>query len=130
LVVGKANAQPTTQPTKHDVLYDLRGVWQSLAETEFFMGQLDEAVADFKKALELNPDVAAAHVMLSQIYVIQGRPQHALPEIELVRSDLMRAYLYPIAYYALGQKKELDAALTRSPRFMLFGTSPTKRSSG
>jgi hypothetical protein len=24
----------------------------------------------------------------------------------------MRAYLYPIAYYALGQKKELDAALS------------------
>jgi tetratricopeptide (TPR) repeat protein len=86
--------------------------WESLAETEFFMGQLDQAVADFKKALELNPDVVAAHMMLSQIYVMQGRPQNALPEIELVRYDLIRALLYPMAYYALGREKESDAALS------------------
>jgi TolB-like protein/DNA-binding winged helix-turn-helix (wHTH) protein/cytochrome c-type biogenesis protein CcmH/NrfG len=85
--------------------------WESLGETEFVRGQLDEAVADFKKALELNPDVVAAHMMLSQIYVMQGRPQDALPEIGLVRYDIARAYLYAIAYYALGRKKEADAAL-------------------
>ncbi|MDQ1389364.1 MAG: hypothetical protein QOF56_2818, partial [Acidobacteriaceae bacterium] len=86
--------------------------WELLAETKFFMGQLDEAAADFKKALELNPDVVAAHMLLSQIYVMQGRPQDALPEIELVRSDLIRAFLCPMAYYALGRKKESDAALS------------------
>jgi tetratricopeptide (TPR) repeat protein len=86
--------------------------WESLAETEFFMGQLDEAVANFKKALELNPDVVAAHMVLSEIYVIQGRPHDALPEIELVRSDLLRAPLHAIAYYALGREKESDTALS------------------
>src|SRR5258707_9200330 len=50
-------------------------------------------------------------ILLSQIYVIQGRPQDALPEIELVRDPFLRAFLYPIAYYALGRKKESDAAL-------------------
>jgi tetratricopeptide (TPR) repeat protein len=85
--------------------------WEQLAETEFFMGRLDEAVADCKKALELNPNVVAAHMVLSQIYVIQGRPQDALPELNLVRYDLLRAFLYPIAHYALGRKKESDAAL-------------------
>jgi TolB-like protein/DNA-binding winged helix-turn-helix (wHTH) protein/Flp pilus assembly protein TadD len=85
--------------------------WEQLAETEFFMGRLDEAVADSKKALELNPDVVAAHKILSQVYVIQGRPQDALPEIKLVRYDLVRAFLYPIAYYALDRKQESDAAL-------------------
>jgi len=79
---------------------------------EFFMGQLDEAAADCKKALELNPDVVAAHMVLSQIYVMQGRPQDALPEIELVRYPSMRAYLYAIAYYALGRQRESDAALS------------------
>jgi tetratricopeptide (TPR) repeat protein len=87
--------------------------WELLADTKFFMGRLDEAAADSKKALELNPDVVAAHMVLSQIYVLQGRPQDALPEIELVRYDHMRAYLYPIAYYALGRKKESDAALSK-----------------
>src|SRR5713101_3587880 len=86
--------------------------WESLGETEFFMGQLDEAAADVKKALELSPDVWVGHGLLSQIYITQGRPQDALPEIELVPPDLMRAFLYPIAYYALGRKKESDTALS------------------
>jgi TolB-like protein/DNA-binding winged helix-turn-helix (wHTH) protein len=85
--------------------------WESLAETEFFMGQLDKAAADCKKALELNPDVVAAHMVLSQIYVMQERPHDALPELELERYDPVRAFLYPIAYYALGRKNESDAAL-------------------
>jgi tetratricopeptide (TPR) repeat protein len=88
------------------------GSWESLGETEFFMGQLDEAAADVKKALELSPDVWPGPIMLSQIYVMQGRPQDALPEIEVVRYDPARAFLYPIAYYALGRKKQSDAALS------------------
>jgi len=79
--------------------------WESLGETEFFMGRLDQAAAESQRALELSPDAWFSHSLLSQIYITQGRPQDALPEIELVRSDLMRAFLYPMAYYALGQKK-------------------------
>ena len=86
--------------------------WEQLAETEYFMGQLDKAAADFKKALELSPDSWLSHVFLSQIYIAQGPPQDALPEIELVRSDPFRAFLYAIAYYALGRKKESDTALS------------------
>jgi tetratricopeptide (TPR) repeat protein len=87
--------------------------WESLGEVEFFMGQLDKAAADVKKALELSPDVWPGLILLSQIYVMQGRPQDALPEIELVRYDPERAFLYPIAYYALGRKRESDAALSK-----------------
>ncbi len=86
--------------------------WEQLAETEFFMGQLDEAAADGRKALELNPDAWPGASLLSEIYVMQGRPQDALPEIKLVRYDSVRAYLYPMAYYALGRKKESDTALS------------------
>jgi TolB-like protein/DNA-binding winged helix-turn-helix (wHTH) protein len=87
--------------------------WEHLGETEFFMGQLDEAAADSKKALELNPDVWPGPVVLSQIYVMHGQPQDALPEIELVRYDPSRAFLYAIAYHALGWKKKSDAALSK-----------------
>ena len=86
--------------------------WLSLAEIEYFMGHLDEAAVDSKKALELSPDVWFSHGLLSQIYIAQGRPQDALPEIELIRSDFMRGYLYPMAYYALDRKKDSDAALS------------------
>src|SRR6266576_1429286 len=58
--------------------------WSFLGETEFFMGQLDEAAGDLKKALQLSPDAWFSHVLLSQIYIIHGRPHDALPEIELV----------------------------------------------
>jgi TolB-like protein/DNA-binding winged helix-turn-helix (wHTH) protein/cytochrome c-type biogenesis protein CcmH/NrfG len=88
------------------------GSWETLAETEFFMGQLDEAVADVKKSLQLNPDVFLGPLTLGKIYVLQGRPQDALPEIERVRDEPQRAFLYAIAYYALGRKQESDAALS------------------
>jgi tetratricopeptide (TPR) repeat protein len=77
-----------------------------------FLGQPDRAVADFKKALELNPDVFPGPVMLSQIYVLQGRPKDALTEIERVRYEPQRTVLYAIAYYALGRKDDSDAALS------------------
>jgi TolB-like protein/DNA-binding winged helix-turn-helix (wHTH) protein len=85
--------------------------WENLGEIEFFNGQLDEAAADCKKAIEMNPDVRPGPFYLVQIYIVQGRPQDALPEIERVRSDSLRGTLYAIAYYALGRKMESDVAL-------------------
>ena len=76
------------------------------------MDQLDKAATDAKKSLELSPDLGFGRNLLSQIYIMQGRPRDALREIELARSDFMRAFLYPIAYHALGRKKESDAALS------------------
>jgi TolB-like protein/DNA-binding winged helix-turn-helix (wHTH) protein/Flp pilus assembly protein TadD len=86
--------------------------WEGLGETERLVGQLDAAAAHIRKALELSPDVWPGPIVLSQIYLLQGRPQDALPEIKLVRNDPSRTYLYAIAYYALGRKKESDVALS------------------
>jgi TolB-like protein/DNA-binding winged helix-turn-helix (wHTH) protein/Flp pilus assembly protein TadD len=87
--------------------------WENLGQIRFSMGQLDEPVADIKKALELRSDDWNGHLFLSQIYIIQGRPQEALPEIERVQ-DLgdVRLYLYALAYHALGRKKEADTVLS------------------
>jgi predicted Zn-dependent protease len=85
--------------------------WEVLGQTEFFVGQLEGAAAHAKKALELSPDVWPGPILLSQIYVMQGRPQDALPEIERVRYDSARAFLYPIAYYALGSEKEVGRSI-------------------
>ena len=76
------------------------------------MGQLDQSAADSKKALELNPDTVSGTEMLSLIYLLQGRPQDALREIERVPYPSYRAELYALTYYALGRKKESDAALS------------------
>jgi len=79
--------------------------WDDLAWVEFFMDQMDKAATDAKKSLELSPDLGLGRNLLSQIYIMQGRPRDALREIELVRSDFMRAFLFPIAYHALGRKR-------------------------
>ena len=87
------------------------GSWESLAETESMMGQLDQSAADSKKALEVNPDYFASPINLSRTYLLQGRPQDALAEIEHVHIAANRAHLSALTYYALGRKKESDAAL-------------------
>src|SRR5262249_1023512 len=86
--------------------------WETPAEIEVYLGQLDQAAAGSKKALELSPDLWSSHISLSQICIIQGHPQDALAEIERVHYDPYRAHLYTLTYYALGRKKESDAALS------------------
>jgi TolB-like protein/DNA-binding winged helix-turn-helix (wHTH) protein/Flp pilus assembly protein TadD len=85
--------------------------WVNVGEIERFGGKLDEAEADLEKARELRPDDFFISFPLSEVYVMQGRPQDALPEIEHVHYDPERTFLYAIAYQALGRKKESDAAL-------------------
>jgi tetratricopeptide (TPR) repeat protein len=84
--------------------------WAGVGEIEFHEGKLDEAEADIKKALALRPDDLFSY-FLSEIYVMQGRPQDALSEIERVHYGPERAFLYAIAYHALGREKESDTAL-------------------
>jgi tetratricopeptide (TPR) repeat protein len=87
----------------------LRGSWLSQFGQK---SRLSDRSPDYEKALELNPDVFPGNISLSRTYIVQGRAQDALSEIELVRYDPERASLHAIAYYALGRKKEADAALS------------------
>jgi TolB-like protein/DNA-binding winged helix-turn-helix (wHTH) protein len=87
------------------------GSWSALGEINYLEGQLAEAEADAKKSLELSPDVWPGPILLGRIYVMQGRPQDALPEIERVRTDAARTWLSAVTYAALGRQKQSDAAL-------------------
>ncbi len=86
--------------------------WWRLGYIECFNGRLDQAAADGKKGLELDPDSGGVHILLSQVYLMQGRPQDALPEIERVHYASYRASLYALTYHALGREKDSDAALS------------------
>jgi tetratricopeptide (TPR) repeat protein len=85
--------------------------WAVLAEIESYLGPLAQSAADSKKALELDPDHWGA-VDLSRTYLLQGRPQDGLAEIEHIHYPPHRAWLYALTYYALGRKRESDAALS------------------
>jgi tetratricopeptide (TPR) repeat protein len=83
----------------------------TLGQLEYWRGALDEAIADLKKGLELNPQ-GAPHIILAEIYVMQGKSQDALAEIEQLRpGSPFRLQESVIAYHALGREKESDAAL-------------------
>jgi TolB-like protein/DNA-binding winged helix-turn-helix (wHTH) protein len=86
--------------------------WSNLAEVEFHAGQLEHAATDGRKALELSADVWPGHILMSKIYLMQGRPEQALPEIEQVRYEEFRDVFYPMAYYALGRGSESDKSLS------------------
>jgi TolB-like protein/DNA-binding winged helix-turn-helix (wHTH) protein len=87
------------------------GSWSALGEIKYVEGQFAGAEADVKKSLELSPDVFPGPILLAKICIAQGRPQDALPEIERVRTDATRAWLYAVTYAAQGREKESDAAL-------------------
>src|SRR5712675_345922 len=88
------------------------GSWAVLAEIEFYLGPLAQSAADSEKALELDPDDWGSTIDVRRTYLLQGRPQDSLAEIEHVHYAPSRAWLYALTYYALGRKKESDAALS------------------
>jgi tetratricopeptide (TPR) repeat protein len=83
----------------------------SLTPKAFDVGHLDQSAADSKKALDLNPDSWASPINLSRIYLLQGRPQDALSQIEHVHYPPYRAQFLALAYYAFGRERDSDAAL-------------------
>ncbi len=76
------------------------------------MGRQEEAEANFKKALELNPGLPGDHEWLGLVYLPQGRVQDALVEIEREPMAALRLQGQAVVYYALGRKKESDTALS------------------
>jgi TolB-like protein/DNA-binding winged helix-turn-helix (wHTH) protein len=85
--------------------------WAVLAEIECYWGPLAQSAADSKKALELDPNHWGSRIDLSRTYLLQGRPQDGLAEIEHVHNATHRAWLHALTFYALGRKQESDAAL-------------------
>ena len=86
--------------------------WESLQRLSFSWGQLDEAVADFKKALELNPDVRGRPFVERNLCDTGAASECFARNRARTTMTRTRTFLYPIVYYALGRKKESDAALS------------------
>jgi TolB-like protein/lipoprotein NlpI len=85
--------------------------YYNLALTLTRAGRLDEAAAAAQRVLQLSHDYAAAHVILAVIYLAQGRSREALAAVQNEKDASWRLIGFPLAYHALGQKKEADAAL-------------------
>ena len=76
-----------------------------------YAGRQDDAIAALDKALEFGPEMAFAHCLLGQVYLMQSHPQEALAEAEKEKHPAYRLLGLALAYHALGQKRESDASL-------------------
>ena len=90
----------------------------------YFSGRFQEAEAAFKKVLELNPQRAAAHLALGQIYLSQSKTSAALSEMMKEPDERFRMYGLALAHHAAGAGDEadrhLDQLVKKHPQEMAY----------
>ena len=73
--------------------------------------RLDEAIASFRTALKLSPGYRAVHYRIGVALLLKGESQAALAEMQQEQFSTKQLEGETIAYHALGQQAESDAAL-------------------
>jgi TolB-like protein/Flp pilus assembly protein TadD len=74
-------------------------------------GQLDDAEHEIRTALELTPDYAQGWYFLGLTLLLKGQPEAALDAMQSEPAEKWRLPGLPLAYHALGQRQESEAAL-------------------
>ena len=82
-----------------------------LATSYYYVGRLDEAVATYRNDIRLFPTVTGDHEMIGEVLLLKGDAKVALAEFKLEPSEPHRLTGLSMAYHALGQRTESDAAL-------------------
>ena len=82
-----------------------------LATSYYYAGRLDEAIATYRNDIRLFPTVTGDHEMIGEVLLVKGDAKAALAEIKLEPSEALRLTGLSMAYHALGQRAESDAAL-------------------
>ena len=79
---------------------------------QIYANHLEDAIVTYKKILELNPQFPMAHVYLGEVYLLQGKPEMALAEMQ---QEQMKGkdFGLTLAFTALGKQKEAKAVLSR-----------------
>jgi tetratricopeptide (TPR) repeat protein len=106
---------------------DSETVHYNLARAYRSRGKVGEAIAEYKRALWLNPFFAKAHFHLGNAYASQGRMSEAIPEYRealLIQPDYAEAHTaLGVAYGSLGQIgkaiEEFQAALQLKPDYAI-----------
>ena len=84
---------------------------QQLARTLVAAGQLDAAEDSNRTATDLNPATGMLRARLGTIRLMQGRPEEALAAYREELLEYARLLGSALAYHALGQAADSDAAL-------------------
>jgi tetratricopeptide (TPR) repeat protein len=94
--------------------------WTLLGRVNRAAGRLDEAVANYRKALELAPGLIGGHQYVSQVLLIRARDR---ADLEDARKEALaegdegyRLIALALAEYAVGHRAESDAAIAELVR--------------
>ena len=94
---------------------------QNLGLAHYFARRYDDAITQFREALDLDPNFAQAHVMLGRTYVAKGEPDRAVEELERAKglSGARPDVITPMAYVLAraGRRREALAMLDELRRF-------------
>jgi TolB-like protein/Tfp pilus assembly protein PilF len=77
----------------------------------FYGGRPDEAIASFRTTLSLSPGYVNAQATIGEALLFKGKPDAALTAIQQEPEEVWRLIGLSMAYHALGQTAESDAAL-------------------
>lgn len=83
----------------------------NLGNTLTSAGRYDEAILSFKKILELDPQFQRAHFYQGRNYLLMGKPDLALKEMQQENLEIFKTFGLALAYHSLGRKKEADEML-------------------
>ena len=87
------------------------GFYIDLSIVEMARGNLDQAQSAARRVLAMQPNYAWGHFYLGLVLLARGANVEALREMQLERADDARRQGLAMAYYALKQRPQADAAL-------------------
>jgi serine/threonine-protein kinase len=74
----------------------------------FYANRQEEAINSIKKVLEINPEFPRARAFLAKIYLLQGKPDLALKEIERESDEDWKNFALILSLPALGRGEEAE----------------------
>lgn len=86
-------------------------LYMSLASDLSYPGKFVEAIPYFKKVLELDPQYQRAHLYIGRNYIMMGKPELALEEIQKENMEVFKNFGLAAIYFSLDRKKEADEKL-------------------
>ena len=85
--------------------------YRRLGHVYIYAGRPDEAIMSLRSELTLRPGSISTHYALGEALLLKGEPEAALEAMQQESDEGWRLLGLPMAYHALGQAAESDAAL-------------------
>jgi TolB-like protein len=82
-----------------------------LAMAYLFGNRLDDALREFRTVIKLRPEFSGERFYIGRVLVMKGDPRGALAEVQKESVESWRLWGLSIAYQALGDQANADAAL-------------------